>query len=71
MDLLTVPAGVKASVNEPSVLATGSTGPRQVPWKATTEPGGSGASEPPDRLMLVSEPSVVSQPCSLPLRLNE
>jgi hypothetical protein len=42
------------------VLATGSTGPCQMPWKATTEPGGSGASEPPDRLMSVADPSVVS-----------
>ena len=68
---LTAPAGVKASVKEPSVLATGSTGPCQVPWKATTRPGGSGTGEPPDRPMLVGDPSVVSQPCSLPVRLNE
>ena len=68
---LIAPAGVKASVKEPSVLATGSTGPCQMPWKATTRPGGSGDREPPDRLMSVSDPSVVSQPCIVPARPNE
>jgi hypothetical protein len=83
---LIAPVGVKAPVKEPSVLATAHR-PCQVPWKATTRPGGSRAgepparlslvgdpsvvSEPPDRPMLVGDPSVVSQPCSLPLRLNE
>src|SRR5262249_55532157 len=69
--LLTAPVRGKAPVKEPSVLATGSAGPCQVPWEETTEPGGSGASEPPDRVMRVGDRSVVSQPCSLPLRLNE
>ena len=40
---LIAPVGVKAPVKEPSVLATGSTGPCQVPWKATTRPDGSRA----------------------------
>ena len=53
------------------MLATGSAGPCQAPWKATAWPGGGGIGEPPDRPMSVGDPSVVSQPCSLPLRPNE
>ena len=61
---------VKTPVKEPPVLASGSTGPFQAPWKATTWPGGSAVGVPPVRPMVVREPFVVYQPCTAPVRVK-
>lgn len=58
------PPGVKASVKELSVLATASSGPRQMPEKATSK--GSALGEPPARSTDVLAPAVDHQVCTWP-----
>ena len=47
--VLIAPDGVNTSLKELSVSAIGSTPPCQTPWKATTQPCGSGFGLPPGR----------------------
>jgi hypothetical protein len=68
--VLMTPFGVKTSVNELSLSVIASTGPRQAPSNATTQPAGSAFGEPPVSSTDVLALSVLHQACTWPVRVK-